>query len=905
MELKPPILSLKLQIPPSRLLLVSRARLLDVLNGGVHRKLTLISAPAGYGKTTLLSEWAAGCQWRLGWITLATADNDTERFLAYLISAIQTASAGLPKLDGILGARFSLQPMPLDAVLAILVNQLVSVFDKLVIVLDEYHLIENREIHNFLNDLIDNLPPNIHMVISTRVDPPLRLARLRAKDQLNEVTERDLRFTLQEAGTFFEAVMGLSLTSEQVAELEARTEGWVTGLQLVGLSLKDREHHGELIKTLPGTHRYILDYLVEEVYSGLPPTLQTFLLRVSILERLSPDLCNTVMGEANDVLQSKKILEYLDASNLFVEPLDNQRQWYRFHPLFADFLRDRLATLHGHELPDLHRRAAAWYDDHGLLSEAVQHCFAANDFDHAADLIQAQAKDMLGRGELSTLLRWIQTLPEGMVSTRPQLGLARAWGMLMRDQSGFWDTIDKHIDQIAAGFGITLDGLLSALAESEPDSPRRSGLGEFAMLQAFSRRDTGDTGDTIKLFEAALEYLPESDRVLRGFTLAGLASTYARTGAIKLAEEKFAQAAQVSLSGNSIYGYVVCTDWQATMQAEQGHLTRAAATYHRAIEMLSSQGQHPLPLSGHVYIGLASVLMEWNDLENALENIQVGLQIGIQVRDIDALLSGYVVQARAFQVLNKMKESQVAIQKLEQQALNTKSMGCVLEMQANKAILDLSAGDLEAAQRWATARGLRQGQYAKLDHPLHEVEYLANVRLLMTEGKYTNALPIVKDMSERQEQAGRIRVMIESLALQALCLRALGRADEAVRTLAHALLFAETEGFTRVFIQEGPPMAALLRTVGSHGHSPAYVRRLLDVFGESSVQKEAAIDPLSERELDVLRLMAQGMTNAEIAAKLVVAHSTVKTHINRVYSKLGVNTRTQAVARARQLQILP
>jgi ATP/maltotriose-dependent transcriptional regulator MalT len=902
-----PIISPKLQIPPPRLLLVSRERLLEELNRGLHRKLTLISAPAGYGKTTLLSEWAAGCQWRLGWITLAAADNDIERFLAYLVSAMQTVDVGLSKLESILGSHFSLQPMALDAVLAIIINQLSSIADRLVIVLDDYHLIENQEIHGFLSALLDNLPANIHIVISTRIDPPLRLARLRAKDQLNEITEQHLRFTLAEAQTFFEMVMGLRLTSNQVAQLETRTDGWVTGLQLVGLSLKDREHPDELIETLAGTHRYILDYLVQEVYTDLPLRLQNFLLRVSILERLSAGLCDTVVGESttasSELSESKNILEFLDASNLFVVPLDSQRQWYRFHPLFAEFLHDRLVSQYAHELPGLHRRAATWYMKHNLLSEAVQHSLAAGDIDITADLIQAQAKEMLRRGELSTLLRWIESLPDEAILTRPLLGLAQAWIMLLRDTVNFRDSIDKYINRIAEGFGIQSDSLFSALVDSQPGSTRRSGLAEFAMLQAFTGRDTRDIRETIKLFKVALEYLPDNEQLLRGFTMAGLASTYVRIGEIKLAEDAFAQAALISQAGNSIFGDIASTDWQATMQVEQGQLRRAAATYRQAIEKLSSQGQRPLPLSGHVYIGLASVLLEWNDLGGALENIQMGLQVGIQVKDIDALLFGYVIQARALQALNKSEESQTAIQHAEQQALQTKNIGCILDAQANKALLALRAGDTESAQSWSSARGLTQGNIAELDPPLQEIERLTYTRLLMKRGRYTQALPIIIDLSEVQEQMGRNRALIESLVLQALCLRSLGRIDEAIRILARALLLAEPEGFLRVFIQEGPPMAALLRTVGAQGHSPEYIKHILVVFGEALTVLESLIDPLSERELEVLRLMAQGLTNAEVAAELTIALSTVKTHVNRIYGKLGVSTRTLAVARARQLQI--
>jgi LuxR family maltose regulon positive regulatory protein len=906
-----PILFPKVQIPPSRLKLVSRQRLLRVLDEGLHRKLTLISAPAGYGKSTLLSEWAATCQWPLGWVTLEPGDNDIERFLAYFMSAVQVTGVSASSLESMLGARFSLQPLPQDALLAILVNQLPTELERLVIVLDDYHYIDNQEIHSFISALLDHLPTNIHLIIATRADPPLRLARLRAKDQLNELTTGDLRFTLEETKAFFAHVMGLHLPDDQIANFEARTEGWITGLQLAGLSLKERQQPVELIDSLSGTHRYILDYLLQEVFSDLPVLLQTFLMRVSILERLSPELCQAVVSgldgseEMGLPRQCKKILEFMDVCNLFIVPLDNQRQWYRFHPLFADFLRDRLATQRSNELPELHRRAAAWYAHHGLISEAVRHSIAGEDIDHAADFIQAQAKDLLTRGEFTTLLSWTETLPEEMISIRPQLGLARAWGLLMRNPVEFWRTIAQQSEQIAAGFGITPQELLSALAESEPGSLRQAELGEFAMLQAFARRDSGEANETIRLFEAALEYLPESEPLLRGFTLAGLASTYARTGAIKAAEQTFAQGALISLAANSTYGYVACSDWQATMQAEQGQLKRAAVTYRQAIEKLSGQSQRPLPLSGHVYIGLASVLFEQNDLVGAVENVETGLKVGVQVKDIDALLMGYAIQARTLQALGNNEKAHQAMQEGERFALGTQNPGCIHETQARKAELALADGDVQTVQDWAAARGMVSGGEAWLENPPHEIEQFTYARLLVTLGKASEALSILQALSGPQEQTGRNRVLIENLALQAVCLRSLGRMDEALRTLARALLLAEPEGFVRVFIQEGPEMAALLRTAGTQGHSPKYVRYLLEAFGETSVPQEAVLDPLSERELEVLRLVAQGLTNAEIAVKLVIAHSTVKTHINRIYAKLGTSTRTQAVARARQLQILP
>ena len=898
-----PILIPKVQIPPTRVQLVSRPRLLQTLDEGLHRKLTLISAPAGYGKSTLLSEWAGNHAWSLGWVTLESGDNDLERFLSYLISALQTADAGLSNLENILGARFSPQPLPPDAMLAVLVNQLASVPGRLVVVLDDYHLIDNPDIHGFLNSLFDNLPPNIHFIIATRAEPPLRLARLRAKDQLVEITERELRFTFEEAQAFFDDVMEISLRRDQVAELETRTEGWVTGLQLAGLSLKDRADPGQLIETLGGTHRYILDYLAEEVFSDLPPPLQAFLLRTSILDRLSPGLCDAV-ARPDEPMQSKHILEFLDAANLFLVPLDSQRQWYRFHSLFAEFLQDRLENQASDDLADLHRRAADWFAGHDLLSEAIGHSFAGEDFDRAADLIQSKRKDLLTRGELRTLQRWFESLPEAVIKTRPRLGLARAWVTLMRDPLSFRSAIDKQNSQIAAGFDIAREDVLTALAESEPDSERRAGLAEFAMLQAFAFRDDHSVDETINLFNAALAYFPDTELMLRGFTLAGLASTYARAGAIKQAEETFSHAAQTSLRANSTYGYVACTDWQATMQVEMGQLNRAETAYRQAIEKLASQGGHPLPLSGHVYTSLADVLLEWNDLAEALENVEMGLQVGIQVKDIDAQLTGYPVLARLLLALNRGDEARQAMQAGVQVAQETQSAGCVLEALAWQAQLALAAGDLPEARRWAAGRGLESGCHVDPEQPLHEVEQYAYIRLLLATGKASEALRILEGMIRLQEQMGRGRCLIESMALQALCLRALGRTEEAQRSLSQALLIAEPEGFKRVFIQEGPPMAALLRSVGAMGHSPEYVRQLLTAFGEALSEQDAVLDPLSEREIEVLRLVAAGLTNAEIAAELVIALSTVKTHINHIYNKLGASNRTQAVAKARQLQII-
>ena len=904
------ILLPKVQIPPSRLRLVSRQRLLKVLDAGLHRKLTLISAPAGYGKSTLLSEWAASCEWPLGWVTIEEGDNDLGRFLTYLVSAVETAGASSSGLQAVLDKRFSLQPLPMDTVLAILVNQLPRAFERLVVILDDYHHIDNQEIHGFISALIDHLPANIHLILSTRVDPPLRLARLRAKDQLNEITARDLRFSFEETSAFFEYVMGLYLGQEQIAELEERTEGWVTGLQLAGLSLKEREHPSELIETLSGTHHYFLDYLMQEVFSDLPPELQSFLLRVSILDRLSPELCDTLVAEpggdkgASAPGRSREILELMDSSNLFVNPMDNQHQWYRFHPLFADFLRDRLIVRFSDELPDLYRRAARWYKEHGFISEAVGHSFASGDVNLAADLIQAQARELLAHGEITTLNRWTAKLPEEVLQTRPRLSLARAWAMLMRDPLAFRDTIQSQIELIAAGFGIQPENLLKSLAESEPGSERRAGLGEFAMLQAFVQRDIADVDETIQLFKAAFENLPEDENLLRGFTLAGLASTYARAGALESAEAAFAQAASISLAAGSIFGYVANTDWQATMQAERGQLKRAETTYRQAIQALSEQSQRLLPLTGHVYVGLASVLLEWNNLPGALENVEVGLQVGNQVRDHDALLKGYILQARTLQALGKREEARQATLESEKIALETKSAGCIHEIQAWKAHLALERGEVLEARQWAVERGLVVEGNTHLEGLPDEIEKLTYARLLVADGKANEALPILASLISLQEQIGRRSALIESLALQALCMRSLGRMDEAVRTLARALLLAEPDDFTRVFIQEGAPMAALLRTASGQGHSPEYVKRLLERFSEIPVLQETLLDPLSERELDVLRLAAAGLTNSEIAVELVIAQSTVKTHINRIYSKLGVRTRTQAVVRARKLQIL-
>lgn len=910
------LIGTKISIPPSRINLVRRPRLIRRLNSGVERKLTVVTAPAGSGKTTLLSDWAGQQDIPIAWLSLDVKENDTDRFLTYFISALQSIEPSLKLMESITTLRQAPQSTPQDVILTLMVNELTKIQESLAIVLDDYHLISNPEIHDILLFLLEHLPQNVHFIIASRADPNLPLAKLRARDQLLEITELDLRFTYDEVATFIRDVMGLALSAIDIETLEARTEGWIAGLQLAALSIEGRQDPTAFITSLRGTHRYILDYLAEEVFNELPRVLQIFLLWISPLTRFNTDLCDEVVGDlfqqdwdlgfspwdAISKIDSKVILEFLDDSHLFVFPLDHERQWYRFHPLFSDFLQDRLNDRYLDEVPELHRRAAKWFSENGFIAEAIDNALSAGDIHRAAELITGQVKPLLAQGETSMLIRWIEALPSEVLLSRPELDLGLAFSRMLSDPIAFERISHEHVDRLKGSLGGE-EKVLKELRENDAGSEELITNSEYILLTAFLARNEGDHDRTIDLFKAAVTFLGEDDYFTRAFALSGLASTYARAGMLDLAESAFARAAENGLQSGSAYAFIAPKDWEATVQAVQGYLNQAIATYRMAIDHISDKGIEGLPLTGHAFVGLAEIFLEKNELDMALDHVEEGIRRGVQVNDIDALREGYLIKSRILVAMGDESGYREAMRKGLDIARIIPSLLCLEEGQAWEAIHQIARGEIASAAGWASNRGLTTPIDLDTVETTQEIERRAFARLLVAQRKIPEAEAVLESLLSWTEENGLVRSTIEILVLLSLVLHAAGKREQALRTLARALMMAEPEGYIRTFINEGPIMATLLRSAAAQGHSPEYVNRLLNAFGEE-LSPATPLEPLTERELDVLRLIASGLTNAEIAEELVIAQSTVKTHINRIYSKLGVTQRTQAVVRARELRLI-
>jgi LuxR family maltose regulon positive regulatory protein len=931
-----PLLRTKLYIPPLRPGLVLRPRLIERLNAGLGqngsfvRKLTLISAPAGFGKTTLLGEWIAGCEWPIVWLSLDEGDNDPARFLLYLVAALQTIEARQSAVgrigEDVLNAFQSPRSLPVEPILTSLINEIAEGLDTFTLILDDYHVIEAQRIHNALTFLLDHLPPRMHLVIASRTDPPLPLARLRARGQLAEFHAADLRFTADETAAFLNQVMGLSLSAKEIATLETRTEGWVAGLQLVALSMQGRDDVAGFIHAFTGSHRYVLDYLAEEVLARQPQNIQAFLLHTSILNRLSAPLCDAVVGIGDSpgqpigkptsretggfktcgfVDSSEQILEHLERNNLFIVPMDDERRWYRYHRLFADFLRARLERDSGASLPErgsivlLHRRAAEWYERNGLQTEAVGHALAARDFEWAARLIEQVAWQTLMRGEVNTLLNWLGVLPEEIICARPNLCIIHAWALFLTAQP--MEAIETRLRDAAASEG-------EGAARAEQDLDRFQGLS--AVLRVLLTLFQGDASHTAELSHQTLERLPKENKFLHSLLVLNQSISLAWSGNFPAAGQAYAKAARLGLETGSTLLTLFATCQLAELQMIQGRLCQAMRTYRQARQLASGPDGRPLPLAGVVLIGMGELLREWNDLDAATRHLTEGIELCQQWGEILAF-DGYISLARVRWAQGDADSALDLFQKVAQLARRFD----VTEMDdwlvaAQQARLWIAQGNLEAANQWAAEQRRHVGgqtEDTSYSFFVHEWEQFTLARLFIVQDKAQEALALLAPLLLAAESARRMGNVIENLVIQAMAHQAQSDTSQALTALARALALAEPEGYVRIFVDEGTPMAELLRSAAVRGIAPGYVGKLLAAFDAPHFLISPSLplsEPLSERELEVLRLIAAGLSNREIARQLVIELSTVKWHINNLYGKLNVHSRTQAVARARELSLL-
>ena len=925
-----PLLATKLYIPPARLEWVLRTHLIERLNQGLSHKLTLISAPAGFGKTTLLSELVHNLETskRSGiptfcWVSLDKEDNDPARFWAYVLAALQTSLPGVGR--GLQEALQSPQPPPIEAILTTLINEITAGQQALVLLLDDFHVIEAQPIHDGLVFLLDHLPPQMHLVISSRANPPWPLARLRARHDLVELRARDLRFTPNEAAAFLNQIMKLNLTAGDITALDERTEGWIAGLQMAALSLQGRDNAHSFISSFTGSHRFIFDYLVEEVLQNQSREVQDFLLETSILERLNASLCDYISGresriknreldttllDRDSTLDSQTILEQLDRANLFIIPLDNERQWYRYHHLFADLLRSRLE----HDQPDqfvsLHARASTWCEEHGFTPEAIEHALSARNIERAAYLVERNALALLNHGQLSTLLNWLNALSQETVHSRPWLCIAQAWLYAYGGQA----------EELVA----CLQEAENRLAEIEDLEQQKSLSGYIAAIRAYDTWQRGESDLAIRHARQALEALPKTDLVARSqvATTLGLALQYIDD------YDGTAQAYQLAVATSRETGDMHLAAFaygcRAFLQIILGQLHQAYTTCQEGLSLVEAtdqkdgigedagRGSWKVPTLGYIYTSLSIILLDWNDLEAALQYAKESVKLAERWEQADLLHHSYTCLANVLIETGDVDEASEIVQKAKLLANRVSTwFSRISELQEVR--LNIAKGDLQPALLWMQAHEFTR-DYLSDGRNLQLGNMVASI--YAEQRKYPEALQVLDKIESEIGKPGTLHEVIKALILQALILQETGKSQAALSALERALRLAEPEGFVRVFIRKGAQMTGLLRKVAARGLQPTFVSKLLSALEvdtrtlklpvppeQPSMIPGRLVEPLSERELEVLRLLGSPLSIPEIAERLIVSPNTVRSHVKSIYGKLDVHNRMEAIELARELRL--
>jgi LuxR family transcriptional regulator, maltose regulon positive regulatory protein len=931
-----PILATKLYIPPPRSKIVLRPRLIERLNEGLQRtaSVALISASAGFGKTTLISEWVAtltpgpsasgrGAGLRVAWLSLDAGDNDPARFLVYLVAALQTIA---PKMgDRVLEALQSSQPPSTEALLTTLLNEITTLSDNFSLVLDDYHVIDSQPLDQALTFLVEHLPPQMHLVIASREDPPLPLARLRVRGQLTELRAADLRFTAVEAADFLNRVMGLNLAAEDVAALENRTEGWIAGLQLAALSLQGQADATRFIQSFTGSHRFVLDYLVEEVLRRQPEYVRSFLLQTSILERLCGPLCDAVcsVGTAGTgQADSRVMLEALERGNLFVIPLDDGRQWYRYHQLFAEVLQSHLREAQADRVAALHLRASAWYERNNLPADAIHHALAGEDFERAAELLERVWLAMDLNYQSALWLNWVKALPDELIRARPVVSLGYAWALLnggeleasearLRDAERWLEPAGRQSQKSSLKMVVVDEAEFRSLPAS------------IASARAYRALALGDIPGTIVYARQALTLAPEGDLVRRTQATALLGMAEYAGGDLQAAERSLLDFQASMWQAGDIASALGITFILANIWMVQGRLRQAVGAYQQALHLAASRDA-PLPIgTSDLYRGLSEVLCEQGELEAAAQHLLTAEKLGEH-----AALTGWphrlgVAQARMTEARGDLAGALALLDEAERQYVRNPLPD--RSIAALKARVWIRQGKLTEAAGWAHAQGLSPADDLSY---LREFEHLTLARLLIARHKTDRvddalraALGLLERLLQAAEVGNRTGSVIEILLLQALAHHAQGGRPRALASLERALALAEPEGYVQVFVDEGQPMRFLILDSGlriekqkrdQNQKTAGYVEKLLAALTQPTTRlpsptdnrPSAMVEPLSERELEVLKLLGTELSGPEIARELSVSLNTVRTHTKNIYSKLGANNRRAAIRRAEELDLL-
>jgi LuxR family maltose regulon positive regulatory protein len=907
-----PMLETKHYLPKPRAGLVSRPRLSECLDRGVGSRLILVSAPAGFGKTTLLAEWLAtgsavpSDERSTAWLSLDRGDNDPVFFWSYVIAALRTVVPAVGANE--LALLASPQPPPIELVLTTLLNDLGVTGNDIVLVLDDYHLIEAREIHDAVAFLLDHMPPRLHLVIASRADPAVPLARLRARGELVEIRAAELRFTPDEAAAYLNEVMGLQLTPHDVAALEERTEGWIAALQLAALSMQGRDDLAGFIAGFTGDDRYIVDYLAEEVLQRQPADVRSFLLHTSLLGRLNGSLCDAVTGTGG----GKAMLEVIDRGNLFVVPLDDRREWYRYHHLFADVLRARLTDESPDSARELHRRASSWYAENGELPEAIAHALAGGHFERAADLVEL-AIPATRRDRQETMLRgWLELLPDEVLQVRPVLCNGYAGALLA---TGEVEGVERRLGDAERWLDVQVhshDGTESPEARMvvvDEEEFRRLPAG-VAVHRAGLALMMGDPSATVAHAQRALDLLADDDDLGRGAAAAliGLASW--SSGDLLTAHEAYANCLDSMQRAGHVSDLLGCSIAVADIQITQGRLREAMRTYERGLQLASRQAGPVLRGTADMYVGLSALHRERNDLRAARELLVRSEELGEHTGLPQNRYRWRVAMSRIQEAEGDLGEAVVLLDQAESAYVGDFSPNA-RPVPALRARVWIRQGRVLEALDWAREEGLSVEDDLSY---LREYEHVTLARALLArhgterpDDALDEATKLLERLLRAAEVGHRTGSVIEILVLQALARRMRGDGPDALVPLARALELAGPEGHVRIFVDEGPAMASLLETAVRRGIAPGYASRLVTACGGTEARapaRQGLIEPLSKRELDVLRLLGTDLGGPEIARELVVSLNTVRTHTKNIYAKLGVNNRRSAVRRAAELDLV-
>jgi LuxR family maltose regulon positive regulatory protein len=897
------LLESKYRIPGRRPAAIARPRLAQRLGATTAlARLTVVSAPAGFGKTTLLTDWlAAADPAAVGWLSLDDRDNDPTLFWTYVVTAIGRAT------DGLGGAALQLlnsSGSSIEAALAALLNDLDGLSRDLVLVLDDYHLIEATEVHEAMTFLLEHSPPRLHLVLATRVDPPLPLARMRARGQLVEVRAADLRFTAQESAAYLNGPMGLGLSEADIAALDGRTEGWIAALQLAALSMQGREDASTFIAGFAGDDRYVVDYLAEEVLTRQRPEVRDFLLETSVLERLTGPLCDAVTGRAG----GRARLVTLERANLFLIPLDDRREWYRYHHLFADVLQAHLLDERGDQVAELHRRASGWFAANGDASQAIRHALPGNDFGRAAELMELAMPVMRRERREAELARWIRALPEEVVRARPVLALAFVGALA---QVSNFDEVGRRLADIESSVRSTdadwPERPPAGLVVVDPEGWRSLPAG-VELFRAALALTHADLGSTVAHAQRALSLAPADDVHTRAAAgaLAGLASL--TTGDLDGAHAAYTATVDGLTRYGSLADVLGCCITLGDIRRTQGRLHDALRTYQWALDRTAPKpAGEPLRGTADMHVAIAEILLERDDRSAAADRLALCERLGEHKGLPQNPYRRRLVAARLREAEGDLDGALTLLDEADR-VYNGDYSPNVRPVPAVRARLFLRRGELGQAEAWAAERQLAADD--ELSY-LREYEHITLARLLLArhrgdEAALHQALSLLDRLLVAAEDGGRGGSAIELLMLQALAQQCRADTPAALTALHSAITRAQPEGYVRLFAEEGPAMASLLKALAKRSSPAGYLRRLLASTAGAQDRPVASVlvEPLSERELDVLRLLGSDLDGPDIARELSVSLNTVRTHTKNIYAKLGVTSRRAAVRRGQELDLL-